>query len=138
MRGLTALLIVLTLAATDARSQTPAPAYQADLLRFSEVVGSVSYLDRLCGGAGGYWRQSMEQLIKAQGLTGGDRRPYVEAFNRGERTFAVVHTICTDRSRDILMRLMGEGEALARRITARFGGEAPTVSPPPPSGLPAN
>jgi uncharacterized protein (TIGR02301 family) len=131
-------VVSISILLTTAPVRAQEPVYQAELLRFSEVVGAVSYLDRLCGGAGGYWRQSMEQLLKAQGLAGPERRPYVQAFNRGERTFSVVHTICTDRARTILTHYMDEGQALAERITARFGGDPPSATSAQRLGLPQN
>ena len=72
-RGAAALLAVLALPPLPAfaAEPAPAPAYQADLMRFSELVGTIAYLDDLCGGAdAGRWRGEMARLLDAQKLEG--------------------------------------------------------------------
>ena len=43
------------------------------------------------------------------------------AFNRGYRSFASVHTTCTDSARAAEERHRNEGATLAAEIAARFG-----------------
>lgn len=130
-----------------AKSEAPAPApppaapiapppFEADLLRFSEVLGIVSYLDGLCGSveADG-WRRTMEQMLAAQKLEGDDRRRYVAAFNRGYRTLAALHRSCTARTRAVLQRYLAQGAAIADRIDERFG-RGGGAGPAPSTGLP--
>jgi len=129
------LAVFVTLASATpllAADATPPP-YQADLLRLSEVLGAAAYLDGLCGGAAADdWRGKMAALIDAQGLDGPARRPYVEAFNRGQRTFAVAHRTCTAAARGVLQRYFDEGARLSDRLDQRFGrtGDSPASSVP--------
>lgn len=124
-------------AAEPPAAAAPPPPYQADLLRFAEVLGTVAYLDPLCNGAGaGRWHDKMARLIEAQELGPAARRPYVEAFNRGLRNLAVAHRSCSPRTRQILLRLFAEGAALADRLEFRFGAPAPR--PEGAKGLPEN
>ncbi|WP_051228044.1 TIGR02301 family protein [Pleomorphomonas oryzae] len=106
------------------------PPYQADVLRLSEVLGAAAYLDGLCAGPTSVdWRAKMVSLLDAQGLDGAARRPYVEAFNRGQRTFAVAHRTCTAAARSVLQRYFAEGAQLSERLDQRFGrtGDSPAA-----------
>lgn len=118
-----AVLVTLALATPLLAAETVSPPpYQADVLRLSEVLGAAAYLDGLCGGpAATDWRGKMAALLDAQGLNGPARRPYVEAFNRGQRTFATAHRSCTAASRGVLERYFAEGAQLSERIGQRFG-----------------
>ena len=45
----------------------PAPAYQADMLRLSEILGAVQFLRELCGtDEGSLWRDQMQALIDTE------------------------------------------------------------------------
>lgn len=130
------LAVFVTLASATpllAADATQPPPYQADLLRLSEVLGAAAYLDGLCGGpAAADWRTKMAALLDAQRLDGSARRPYVEAFNRGQRTFSVAHRACTSSSRSVLQRYFAEGAQLSERLDQRFGraGDSPTTPLP--------
>ena len=116
--------------ATPLLAAEPAP-YQADLTRLAEVRGAAGYLDSLCGGpAAADWRGKMAALIDAQGLDGPARRPYVEAFNRGQRTFAAAHRRCTPAARTVLQRYFAEGAQLTDRIGQRFGRTGDSAAAP--------
>lgn len=117
-----ALVLAVLLAATPAAAQTVAPPFEADLLRFSEILGAVAYLDALCGEPDAEtWRQKMQQLITAQRMTPEDRRRYVDAYNRGHRTFASVHRQCTEQTRFVLQAYLTEGATITARLDERFG-----------------
>lgn len=122
------LAVLLTLALATpllAADATSPPPYQADVLRLSEVLGAAAYLDGLCAGPiPTDWRGKMQSLLDAQGLDGPSRRPYVEAFNRGQRTFAVAHRSCTAAARNVLQRYFTEGVQLSERLDQRFGRES--------------
>ncbi|AXV14853.1 TIGR02301 family protein [Neorhizobium sp. SOG26] len=102
--------------------EKPAP-YDAQLIRLSEVLGSITYLRRLCGApAAPDWRQSMQQLLDSDTANEPKRRERLTAaFNRGYRTFASVHTSCTDAARTAEDRYRNEGATLATEIAGRFG-----------------
>lgn len=130
MLKMLAVFVTLASATPLLAAAPPPPPYQADVLRLSEVLGAAAYLDGLCGGSAATdWRAKMVSLLDAQGLDGPARRPYVEAFNRGQRTFAVAHRACTASARDVLQRYFAEGAQLSERLDQRFGrtGDSPTV-----------
>lgn len=107
--------------ASPVEEAKPAP-YDAQLARLSEVLGSIHYLRALCGGEDGDWRQSMQELLDADTVNEPQRRERLTAaFNRGYRSFASVHTVCTDAARMAEERHRNEGATLAAEIAARFG-----------------
>jgi uncharacterized protein (TIGR02301 family) len=132
---LAALLAAGPLAAQSTRQQPPAappppppvveekPApYDVQLTRLAEVLGSIQYLRALCGAPTSEWRASMQQLLDADAGTEPKRRERLTAaFNRGYRSFAAVHTSCTDAARTAEERYRIEGATLATEIAGRFG-----------------
>ncbi|MFB9951237.1 TIGR02301 family protein [Rhizobium puerariae] len=101
--------------------EKPAP-YETQLTRLAEVLGSIQYLRALCGVPGSDWRASMRQLLDADTANEPKRREKLTAaFNRGYRSFAAVHTSCTDAARTAEERYRNEGATLATEIATRFG-----------------
>lgn len=113
-------LLVAVVGTAPVRAQE-AP-YGEQLLRLSEVLGSLHYLRNLCGEAGNAWRNEMERLLDAEKPQGERRALYIASFNRGYRAFAALHTTCSTSSMAAIDRYMKEGEALSREIVVRFGG----------------
>lgn len=100
----------------------PAAPYDVQLTRLAEVLGSIQYLRTLCGASTSDWRDSMRQLLDADTANEPKRRERLTAaFNRGYRSFAAVHTSCTDAARIAEERYRAEGATLATEIAARFG-----------------
>lgn len=123
-RRIAAAGLAFVLACGAAVADNP-PAYQADLMRLSELIGTISYLDGLCGGGeAGRWRGEMSRLFDAQKLDDNGRRPYIAAFNRGLRSVVVAHRVCGAEARAVLDRFLAEGAGLAADIDKRFGGGA--------------
>jgi len=130
LKVLTVALGLGTATAALAADGTPPP-FQSDVLRLSEILGSVAYLDGLCAGPKTEdWRAKMAALLDAQKLDGPARRPFIEAFNRGQRTFSIAHRSCTSSARSLLQRYFAEGAQLADRVGQRFGRkEEPPAQP---------
>jgi uncharacterized protein (TIGR02301 family) len=122
---LVAAFAVMASAPRPALAQ-PAP-YDVDLMRLSEILGALSWLDGLCGAEDpGAWRASMERIIAAQRMGPDERRRYVDVFNRGHRTFAAVHRSCGEQARFVIDRYMREGVQLVDKLETRFGRVAET------------
>lgn len=104
----------------DAEQPTP---YDDQLLRLSEILGSVNYLRNLCNSsAEDGWRVGMQQLLDAETKNEPKRKERLTAaFNRGYRSFASVYTNCTSQAVVAEERYRNEGATLATEITARFG-----------------
>lgn len=97
--------------------------YDADLLRLSEILGSMHYLRGLCNAdEKDQWRERMQKLIALEAAKEPQRRQKLTAaFNRGYRSFASVHATCTSAALEAEERYRAEGATLATEITARFG-----------------
>ena len=108
-------------AAAPAQEDKPAP-YDQQLSRLAEILGSLQYLRTLCGQTSDDWRTVMQDLLKADTASEPNRRERLTAaFNRGYRSFAAIHTTCTDAARTAEERHRNEGATLAGEIAARFG-----------------
>lgn len=103
-------------------SEQDAP-YDRDLLRLSEIIGSVHYLRGLCKpGMDDPSRLQMERLLDLEAAKEPLRRQRLTAaFNRGYRSFAALHATCTASARAAEARYRAEGATLAAEMTARFG-----------------
>ncbi|PTW62199.1 uncharacterized protein (TIGR02301 family) [Breoghania corrubedonensis] len=124
-RARTPFLVVLMLSAFAATARPAASAetapYEPQLLRLSELLGSIHYLRALCGAKdGSRWRDEMDALVKAEGSDEDRRRKLVERFNRGYRAFASVYRECTPSARRAVESYMAEGAELAAEISARY------------------
>jgi TIGR02301 family protein len=101
--------------------EKPAP-YDLQLARLAEILGSLHYLRALCGDEDGNWRASMQELLESDTANEPNRRARLTAaFNRGYRSFAAIHTTCTEAARAAEERHRNEGATLAGEIAARFG-----------------
>lgn len=135
LAGVLAATLIVGAASAQQRSAPPAkppetpPAvepgapYEPDLLRLSEVMGSLAYLRQLCEGTeAGEWRTRMAALLEAEGTTPTRRERLTAAYNRGFRAYAPMHRRCTDGSREAASRLAIDGEKLSRALASRYGG----------------
>lgn len=97
--------------------------YDRDLLRLSEILGSVHYLRALCKpGQEDRSRRQMEELLDLEAAKEPLRRQkLIAAFNRGYRSFAALHTSCTATALAAEARYRAEGATLVGEMTARFG-----------------
>jgi uncharacterized protein (TIGR02301 family) len=108
--------------APPAPEPPPAP-YDKDLLRLSEIIGSLAFLRALCEtGDAPEWPRRMQALIEAEGTTTGRRERLAGAYNRGYRGFALTYRVCTPSATEATARYIREGEQLSRSIAGRFGG----------------
>lgn len=104
-----------------AEQQTTA-AFDGDLQRLAEILGSLQYLRTVCGANEGQkWRDEMQALIDAEAPSGERRRLIVARFNRGYRGFEQTYRTCTPAADLAIRRYLDEGAKIAREITARYG-----------------
>ena len=100
----------------------PAP-YDRDLMRLSEIIGSLAFLRGLCAAPdAAEWQARMKALIEAEGVTPNRRDRLAGAFNRGYRAYAVTYRICTPAAQEAVSRYVAEGERLSHALAGRFGG----------------
>ena len=103
--------------------EPPPPPYEKELLRLSEIVGSLAFLRSLCAAAdAAEWARRMQTLLDTEGTTPGRRERLAGAYNRGYRGFALTYRICTPSAAEATARYLKEGEQLSRNLAGRYGG----------------
>jgi uncharacterized protein (TIGR02301 family) len=107
----------------EAAPEPPPAAYEPDLLRLAEVLGTLSYMTTLCTQPGSdTWPQRITQLIEAEGTTPQRKERLAGAYNRGYLGHQSTHRACTDRSRQVIDRMLQQGQRLTREIATRYSG----------------
>jgi uncharacterized protein (TIGR02301 family) len=103
-------------------SEPPPPIYEDQLLRLSEVLGSLSFLRPLCGASdGAAWRDEMSALLAAEHPGEDRRRRLIGRFNHGFETLNAVYRSCTSSAELAISRYLTEGQALANDVRSRYG-----------------
>lgn len=96
------------------------PAYEADLMRLAEVMGSLAFLRGLCeADDAAQWPERMQDLLEAEGPERAER--LAGAYNRGYAAFALTYRRCTPAAEIAIARFLEEGDALAGMIATRYG-----------------
>ncbi len=116
-------LSILAQPALKAQEADPtALPYDAQMLRLSEILGALHYLERMCGDAeDSRWRDQMEALIEAERPDERRRARMVENFNRGYRSFRSVYRRCTPAAEIAIERYTREGAEIAADVSKRYG-----------------
>ncbi len=117
MRILTALLLVLAMVGPAAAIDPP---YQRQMERLSEIMGSLYFLEPLCGNADTDWRQEMGELIELDEPDDDRRQRLAGAFNTGYTAYARFHRACTPAASTAYHRLLEEAQQIVRDIHSRF------------------
>jgi uncharacterized protein (TIGR02301 family) len=116
-----ALVVLLLLAALTGGAKAAESPFEGDLVRLSEILGSLHYLRNPCGESGQDWRQRMEALLEAEHPDEARRARLTASFNRGYRGFETTYATCTASALAAIARYMEEGEALSRDPATRYG-----------------
>ncbi len=91
--------------------------YDDELLRLSEILGSVHYLRAVCGGNDGQrWRQIASELIRAEGSSALRRATIAQRFNRGYRSYRRTYRRCTPSARNSIARFVKEAREISNRL----------------------
>ena len=103
--------------------EPPPTAYEPEMLKLAETIGSLAFLRQLCGSSeGDQWRARMSELLEAEGVTTGRKERLAGAYNRGFNGFALTYRICTPAAEEAAERLLADGRKLSRSLAGRFGG----------------
>ncbi len=112
-RALLACALVFTASAAQAAQSDTKP-YDDKLFRLSEILGAVHYLRELCGAdEGQLWRQSMQDIMKAEGYTALRRARLTRSFNRGYRSYSRTYNTCSPSAQNAINRFLTEGAQIA-------------------------
>ena len=113
-------ILAVALSVSPVHAQGAAP-YDPQLLRLSEVLGSLHFLRRLCNRAEGpVWRNAMGALLAAE-RPDPDRTALLTArFNRGFGAFSRTYTACTPAAVRAVELYQSEGARLTAQIVSRY------------------
>jgi uncharacterized protein (TIGR02301 family) len=115
--------------ATPAVQEGPPPPYEPQLLRLSEIMGALSFLQTICDGpavaeTGGDgkapWRAQMESLMTAEGAGPSRREKLAGAFNRGLHGYEYSYRACTPNALLAREKFLSEGAQLAHDISTQY------------------
>lgn len=103
--------------------EPPPPPYEREILRLSEILGSLAFLRSLCTAADApQWTQRMQALLEAEGTSQGRRDRLAGAYNRGYRAFSLTYRACTPSAVESAERYLREGAMLSQTLSSRYGG----------------
>ena len=112
----------LTQEATAPQVRTLLPAYNDQMLRLAEILGSLHYLRELCGAdEGQLWRDQMLNIMDKEEPTEERRAELVARFNRGFRTYREIYRSCTPPAVQAVELYIRQGIRLAGEIPNRYG-----------------
>lgn len=104
-----------------APSEPPPPIYETQLLRLSEILGSLTFLRELCGGGdAAAWRDEMGALLAAEHPGPQRKARLIGRFNHGFETFNAVYRACTPSARLAIDHYLAEGQTLAGTVRGRY------------------
>ena len=110
------LTAVLPAAAASPPSKDIKP-YDDRLMRLSEILGAVHFLRELCGAnEGQFWRQRMEELIRAEGASALRQARLTRGFNQGYRNYARTYSTCTPTAQTAITRFLAEGAQISETL----------------------
>lgn len=111
----------------------PPPPYEPQLLRLSEIMGALAYLQSICAApdkaaptAGKPaeedhpWRERMQTLMTAEAAGPARREKLAGAYNRGLQGYEYSYRVCTPNAQLARRRFLDEGERLAHEITTQY------------------
>lgn len=117
---LTVLLLATTLSPVKHAVAAPENrAYDASLLRLSEILGAVHYLRALCGiNDEQVWRKKMQDLIAAEGVTVRRKSKLTKSFNKGYKSFQRTYRRCTPSAKTAINHFLEEGIEISEKLVA--------------------
>lgn len=88
--------------------------YDDRLMRLAEILGAVHFLRELCGAnEGQYWRERMEELMRAEGSSALRQARLTRGFNQGYRNYARTYSTCTPTAQTAISKFMTEGAQIS-------------------------
>ena len=114
------LVALLILAAQAGAVKAVDPPYQPEMERLIEILGSLYFLQPLCGFKQNNWRAEAGELIALEQPTDDRRQRLTGAFNDGYQYFARTYISCTPSALEAMVRFLVEAEESARDIHTRF------------------
>ena len=113
------LVLVLALAPVGP-ARAIDPLYQDEMQRLLEIMGSLYFLEPLCGENTADWRQQAADLVALDAPDPDREQRLYGAFNAGYEDYARLYRNCTLAAREAMVRLFTEAEIRASGIHSRY------------------
>lgn len=112
----------LGMVASGAAAKPRDAAYNADLIRLSELLGAIHYLRELCNAQDGQlWRNKMAELMETESPEEDQRQLMVSHFNISYHRYRNAYSRCTDQAAQDVNGFIAEGEDLTGRLSNSRG-----------------
>jgi len=115
-------------APTEAPPPAEAPPYEGQLLKLSELMGTVAFLADLCPDLhdpdqnGEMWRQKAKGLLDAESNNDTLKALLAGAYNRGYAGYEVNYHLCTDTARLSFKHALAAINSISRTLTRKYSG----------------
>ena len=119
-RRLAAALLAAVLGMNAAPAQAIDPLYQPQMQLLLFALGSLYFLQPLCGPLSSDWRLQAAELIDSDQPEEDRRLRLTGSFNDGYAAYARLHRACTPSAQRAITQMLAEAEALSREIHTRF------------------
>lgn len=96
------------------------PLYQDEMSRLVQIMGSLYFLELLCGAPTADWRAEAAALIASDAPDPDREQRLNGAFNAGYTDYARLYRLCTPAAGEARLRLVDEAEKAAADIHSRF------------------
>ena len=114
-----ALVLILALLPAE-RAAAVDPVYQEDMRRLVEIMGSLYFLEPLCGAENADWRAEAAELIVLDSPDPDREQRLYGAFNTGYQSYSRLYRFCTLAAREAMIRLFDEAQNTAEGIRTRY------------------
>ncbi|AGF75596.1 TIGR02301 family protein [Bartonella vinsonii] len=123
MRILIKIVFFISFLALTSTFAQQSPPYETKLLRLSEILGSLHYLQNLCSTPTNQWYNYMSALIEAEQPMPQRRAYFYEAFNEAYRAFSENYHHCTQSAIEANQRYIQEGRALSENLLMHYNNQ---------------
>jgi uncharacterized protein (TIGR02301 family) len=103
--------------------EPPPPPYEPQLLRLSEIMGSLAYLRDICGARDAdAFHTKMTALLAVEGTTDARKERLAGAYNHGFQGYAMTYRVCTPAAHAVIARFLDEAAKISKDMASRYGG----------------
>lgn len=96
------------------------PPYQTQMQQLLNALGSLYYLQPLCGDNDNDWRLHAAELIALDEPNNDRMQRLNGSFNQGYHAYARLHQTCTASTEQAISRLLNDADRLTRDIRSRY------------------
>jgi uncharacterized protein (TIGR02301 family) len=112
-----------TPAAPPPAAEPAPPPYEPQLLRLSEIMGTLAYLRDVCGAHDAdAFHAKMTALLSAEATTDARKERLAGAYNHGFQGYALTYRACTPAAHVVIARFLDEAAKIAKDLAGRYGG----------------